>query len=114
MKNRTTFLKFSLAVAVLAATTLVTRASDKNEPDDVEEMLQNIGGKHYVEDMKVNDVGSVKVKNDETDEETYYHVYSAYVDPDYRVIIFDNTPRYLAHVSPPSGRNRLITDFFRA
>ncbi|MBT8042249.1 MAG: hypothetical protein HKP10_02500 [Kiritimatiellales bacterium] len=96
MKKQIPFLIGAFAV-LFTATALDASAAKKNEPKDPEEILEATGGKHFVEKMKVDDVGSVKVKDRKTDEESYYHVYSSYVNDKYRLIIFDNTPRYLGY-----------------
>lgn len=96
MKRKGQFLVFAIAV-LFTASALNATAGKKNEPDDPEEILEALGGIHFIEKMKVDDVGSVKVKDRKSGEETYFHVYSGYANEKYRVIIFDNTPRYLGY-----------------
>ncbi len=96
MKRNVPFLVFATA-AVLTASALDAMAGKKNEPKKPEEILKKIGGTHFTEKMKINDVGSVKVKDRKTGDETYFHVYSGYANDKYRVIIFDNKPTYLGY-----------------
>jgi hypothetical protein len=66
----------------------------KNKPArrDVEQILEEIGGAHNPEKMKVSPLGSV-----ETDS-TYYHVfYGSLKKGGYHLIFFDNTPAYLGY-----------------
>lgn len=92
-----------LTVAVVGGIVLSAYASPKKrEPDkrEVEKILQQIGGEHYVEGMKIRSIG--KIENNIPEEEdkgnikAYYWVFSATLpDGGYHVIIFDNTPFYL-------------------
>lgn len=66
----------------------------KNKPArrDVENILKEIGGEHFPENMKVSPIGPV-----ETDS-TYYHVfYGTKRKGGYHLIFFDNTPAYLGY-----------------
>jgi hypothetical protein len=92
-----TTLRKTLTVALVLAVAATTWGAKKNEPDEPEEILKTVGGKHYIEDMDINSVGSMEVENEETEEESYFHIYSSYADERYRVIIFDNTPEYLGY-----------------
>jgi hypothetical protein len=66
----------------------------KNKPSrsDVEKTLEEIGGEHFPENMKISPIGPV-----ETDS-TYYHVFSGTRKKGgYHLIFFDNTPAYLGY-----------------
>ncbi len=102
--NRT--LRFLLASAVIACFVTSSPASPKKrDPDkrDVDSILKKIGDKHYFEDMKVRDIGMIKTDIDEDQDaggiKAYYWVYSTPLPEDagYRLIIFDNEPRYLGY-----------------
>lgn len=87
-----------LILAVLCATGILsdTFAADvkKNKPArrDVENILEEIGGEHFPEDMKISPIGPL-----ETDS-TYYHIFSGTKRKGgYHLIFFDNTPAYLGY-----------------
>jgi hypothetical protein len=94
MKKSIVMMMSMTLVAGIATNAL---AGKKNEPKKPEKILEEIGGTHFVEKMKVSDVGSVKMKDRKSGDETYFHVYSSYVNDKYRVIIFDNKPTYLGY-----------------
>lgn len=92
----TSISRLMLAAACAAGILSSTFAADvqKNMPKrkDVEKMLEEAGGEHYPEDLKVSPVGSV-----ETDT-TYYHVwYGIRRKAGYHLLFFDNTPAYLGY-----------------
>lgn len=85
-------LAFALAAGIVSG----SLASDerKNDPSksEVEDILEEIGGDHFPERMKINKLGSV-----ETDK-TYYHIfYGSLKNGGYNLIFFDNTPAYLGY-----------------
>ncbi len=85
-----------VAVAMGAVLSSMAAEAKKNKPKNrraVELILEEIGGDHNPEKMKVTEVGSV-----ETDT-SWFHIYSGYLrkEYEYRIIIFDNTPRYLGY-----------------
>jgi hypothetical protein len=66
----------------------------KNKPSrkDVEQTLEEIGGEHFPEGLKISPVGPVET------ESTYYHVfYGTRKKGGYHLIFFDNTPAYLGY-----------------
>ncbi len=101
-----------IALVAVVATALSAHAGEKkNKPRKVEDILEQIGGEHWNEDMKVSFVGSVPVG------ETFYHVFSGYVDPVYRIIIFDNKPEYLGYYESqyePTGTEEEAVTFYVA
>lgn len=85
-----------LAAACLAGILSSTFAADvkKNMPKRkiVEQILEEIGGEHFPEKMKLSPLGSV-----ETDS-TYYHVWIGTLKrAGFHLIFFDNTPAYLGY-----------------
>lgn len=85
-----------LAFALTAGIVSGSLAADekKNDPSksEVEDILEEIGGDHLPERMKINELGSV-----ETDK-TYYHIfYGSLKKGGYHLIFFDNTPAYLGY-----------------
>lgn len=69
----------------------------KNDVDkkEVKELLEEIGGDHWIERMKVNEVCSMEFEN-EAGEDDYYHIYYATLKKGgYRVIVYNNVPEYL-------------------
>ncbi len=90
---------FSTVVAAIALSLGIvssTPAADvkKNAPSKskVEDILEEIGGEHFPEDMKVSFCASV-----ETDT-TYYHIFCGTLRKGgYHYIFFDNTPTYLGY-----------------
>ncbi|OUX37339.1 MAG: hypothetical protein CBE26_03320 [Kiritimatiellaceae bacterium TMED266] len=86
MKPFTLLLTFSLMLSI-------AHAEKKNPPkndDTVEEALSTAGKKHFPEDFKFDEIGTIE------HEETYFHAFVGYPkDGNYRVLIFDNSPAYL-------------------
>jgi hypothetical protein len=73
----------------------------KNEPDkrDVAKFLEELGGEHFVERMKVKDLCTLEFE-DANDDEVYYHILVATLrEGGYRIIIYDNKPEYLGYYS---------------
>ncbi|MDH3981890.1 MAG: hypothetical protein OES84_03205 [Kiritimatiellaceae bacterium] len=92
MKKRLATVMCIALAAIFASTTVNAKNEKKNAPKkkEVEKLLKEIAGDHYVEKMKIYEVGSIKVKP------TYYHVFSGILRKGgYRIIIYDNTPKYL-------------------
>lgn len=100
MKNWKSLLTVTTAAAIsLCAVSAVAKSVKKNDPDkrDVLKELEEIGGEHYVERMKINQVGSLKIEKPDG-KETYYHVYNVTLKKaGYRIVIYDNTPTYLGY-----------------
>ncbi|MDZ8117662.1 hypothetical protein [Pontiella agarivorans] len=73
----------------------------KNPPDEkeVEEILIELGDDHWVKDMDVDEFASSRIEDPVTEEDTYLHIYTSYVDASekYRIILFDNEQRYLGY-----------------
>jgi hypothetical protein len=97
MKKWTTLFTL-VAVTVLSLTAVNANAgTKKNDPNkkEVEQILKEIGGDHYVEKMKINSLCSMKLE-DAAGEDLYYHIFNISLKKGgYRVAIFDNTPNYL-------------------
>jgi len=94
IKNTTLCALIAVAVGMSTASTLAVK---KNDPDkrEVEKILKEIGGDHYVEKMKVYELCSMKLE-DADGEDVYYHIYNISLRKGgYRIVIFDNTPKYL-------------------
>ena len=92
---KTTY-KVMLAAACSAGILYSAFAADvrKNKPSrrDVEQTLEEIGGEHFPEGLKISPVGPVET------ETTYYHVfYGIRKKGGYHLIFFDNTPEYLGY-----------------
>jgi hypothetical protein len=80
------------AAGILSNTYALDVKKNKPSRKDVIRMLEEAGGEHYPEDLKVSPVGPV-----ETDT-TYYHVwYGTRKKGGYHLIFFDNTPAYLGY-----------------
>lgn len=88
-------------IPLLFITGRSAEAVRKNPPDerDVEDILIELGNDHWVKDMDVDELGSTRVEDPVTEEDTYFHIYSSYVDDSekYRIIVFDNDQRYLGY-----------------
>jgi len=90
---------FSTVIATMAFSVGIlsnTQAADvkKNAPSKstVEKTLQEIGGDHFPEKMKISELGSI-----ETDS-TYYHIFVGTLKGGgFHYIFFDNTPTYLGY-----------------
>jgi hypothetical protein len=88
--------KVMLTAACMAGILYSAFAADvkKNKPSrrDVEQRLEEIGGEHFPEGLKISPVGPV-----ETDS-TYYHIwYGTRKKGGYHLIFYDNTPAYLGY-----------------
>jgi phosphoribosylformylglycinamidine (FGAM) synthase PurS component len=87
-----------LTVTLLSFTSINAQAkTKKNDPDKktVEKILKEVGGEHYVDKMRINQVCSMEMEN-AAGEEVYYHVYNISLrEGGYRIAFFDNTPNYL-------------------
>ena len=97
MKVKSTTLFALVAIAVGLSAVGASARVKKNDPDkrDVEKELKEIGGEHYVEKMKVSQLCSMKLEDD-AGEDLYYHIYNVTLRKGgYRVVIYDNTPKYL-------------------
>ena len=80
------------SAGILSSTFAADVSKNKPSRNDVKQMLEEAGGEHYPEDLKVSPVGPV-----ETDS-TYYHVwYGTRKKSGYHLIFFDNTPAYLGY-----------------
>ena len=101
MKNLV--LKVILFITLLGTSSItVDAATKKNDPNkkEVEKILKEIGGEHYVDDMKINDICTLDFEDPKTEEDVYYHIYSGSLRKGgYHLIIFDNKPEYLGYYS---------------
>lgn len=71
-----------------------TKKNDLNKKE-VEKLLKEIGGEHYVERMKISNLCAMKFEAPDG-EDDYYHIYNASMkEGGYRIIIFNNKPDYL-------------------
>lgn len=90
--------KITALLCAIAVTGLLTaEAVKKNDPSkkEVEALMKEIGGDHYQERMKFNDLCSLKYE-DSTGEDNYWHIYVGETKKDgYHVIIYNNVPEYL-------------------
>lgn len=91
-----------LAIALAMGSITSSQAADekKNGPKNrraVEQILETLGEDHNPEKMKISEVGAVET------ESTWFHIYSGYLRDEnyYRIIIFDNTPKYLGYYEVP-------------
>lgn len=89
--------KTHLIILSLICIITLSYAEYKNAPKNdraVEEALKEAGGNHYSENFKFDDIGTIK-HND-----TFYHAYVGYnKDGTYRIILFNNIPKYLGYYS---------------
>lgn len=82
----------------------VERDLDKRE---VESDLRKFGGEHYFEDIKIREIGEIETEVDEEEDQdgnkAFYWIYSTILPDDagYRIIIYDNEPRYLGYYDVP-------------
>lgn len=73
-----------------------TKKNDLNKKE-VEAVLKEVGGDHYVERMKVSNLCAMKFEAPDG-EDDYYHIYNATMKAGgYRIIIFNNKPEYLGY-----------------
>ncbi|WP_372795825.1 SHD1 domain-containing protein [Pontiella sp.] len=88
----------TLICTTIAATGMLSaQAAKKNDPDkkEVEKLLKEIGGEHYVERMKIRDFCSMRYEMPDG-EDGYWHVLSGQLkEGGYHVIIYNNVPEYL-------------------
>lgn len=85
-----------ITVTMAFSMTAMAKSEKENAPNkkDVLKEMEEIGGEHYVEKMKMYEIGSVEVGS------TYYHVFNGQLkDGTYHVIIYDNEPKYLGFYS---------------
>lgn len=84
-----------IMLAGVLVTHIALAGEKKNDPDkrDVEESLQKLGETHFPKGMKTYKLGSLKT------EESYYHIFVGELKGgyNYRVIVFDNTPKYVGY-----------------
>lgn len=95
----------AIICATIATTAFIPQTalakSKKNDPDkkEVEKILKEIGGEHYVERMKIRSLCSLDFE-DASGEDDYYHIFNATLKAGgYRIIIFNNVPEYLGFYS---------------
>jgi hypothetical protein len=80
------------SAGILSSTFAANVGKNKPSRKDVEEILEEIGGDHFPEKMKISPIGPV-----ETDS-TYYHVFSGTLKKSgYHLIFFDNSLNYLGY-----------------
>jgi hypothetical protein len=80
------------SAGILSSTFAANVGKNKPSRKEVEQILEEIGGDHFPEKMKVSPIGPV-----ETDS-TYYHVfYGTLKKSGYHLIIFDNEKTYLGY-----------------
>jgi len=101
--NELRTIKYTTALMAAVFAAMATSAVIKNEPDEdkVEEVLKELGEKHWYEDMDIDDFGSLKAEDKSTGAETYFHIFFSFKDSFYRVIIFDNDQRYIGYYETP-------------
>ena len=99
MKSR--FLNIFTVAAILGSiATTVTAKTKKNDVDkkEVEKILKEVGGEHYVEGMKVRNLCTLEFEDEAADESVYYHFYVAALRKGgYHLVVFDNKPEYLGY-----------------
>ncbi|VGO23308.1 hypothetical protein [Pontiella sulfatireligans] len=92
-KTIATMMTMTLAFGI--ATSVIAKSEKKNAPRNtaaVEKDLKEAGSEHFPEKMKVGKVGPIKVGD------TYYHAFCGNLKKSgYRVIIYDNTPKYMGY-----------------
>ena len=79
---------------ILISMVSMSFSEKKNPPRNtraVEQALMEAGEPHFPEDIDVQKLGPIKHN------ETYFHVYAASLDANYRVLFFNNTPTYLGY-----------------
>lgn len=90
--------KITAMLCAIAVTGLLTaEAAKKNDPSkkEVEALMKEIGGDHYIERTKFNDLCSLKYE-DSTGEDNYWHIYVGATKKDgYFVYVYNNVPEYL-------------------
>lgn len=94
MKKTLTALLCLTTVLIGTTTQAGTKKNDPNKKE-VEKLLKEIGGEHYVERMKINDLCSMKFDGSDG-EDDFYHIYTASMKAGgYRILIYNNKPEYL-------------------
>ncbi|MEI6892534.1 MAG: hypothetical protein V5783_10220 [Pontiella sp.] len=89
----------SASAIFLAISTVDTLAARENDPDrrEVESLMKEIGGEHYVERMRISALCSLEFEKPDG-EDDYYHIYDVTLrDGGYRIIIYNNIPEYLGY-----------------
>ncbi|VGO14509.1 hypothetical protein PDESU_03071 [Pontiella desulfatans] len=98
MKTKWITLFTATAAIALSLSSMDAQAkTKKNDPDkkEVEKILKEVGGEHYVEKMKISSLCSMEFE-DAAGEELYYHIYNVSLkEGGYRIVFFDNVPNYL-------------------
>ncbi|MDF7799929.1 hypothetical protein P4C99_10670 [Pontiellaceae bacterium B1224] len=97
-KTLATIICATIATSALLPLNSMARTK-KNDLDrrEVDVILEEIGGDHIVENMKVRYMCSLKFE-DASGEDDYYHIYNGYLKKGgYRIIIFNNVPEYLGY-----------------
>lgn len=95
-----------LALATGIASGVMAKSERKDQPNKrfVEDALEELGGVHFPEKMKVKRISSIEI------EDTYYHIYEGELDKTgYHIIIFDNYRNYLGYYKsdfPPCNEER--------
>jgi hypothetical protein len=99
-------LTYILSLAIIIGFAEKSLAAAKKRDLDKREVtsdLRKFGGDHYFEDMKIRELGGIETDIDEEEDDgairAYYWIYFCEL-PDnagYRVIIYDNEPRYLGY-----------------
>ncbi len=89
----------TLAAGIAFISLDAVAGTKKNDPNrkEVEKILKEAGDTHYVERMKISALCSMKME-DAAGEDLYYHIYNVSLKKGgYRIVIFDNTPKYLGY-----------------
>ena len=86
-------MRLLLLCILLSISCDIALAEKKNPPkndDAIELALSEAGKDHFPEDLKFDEIGTIKHL------ETYYHAFVGYLKTgNYRILIFDNMPTYL-------------------
>ncbi|MDF7809167.1 hypothetical protein P4E94_17100 [Pontiellaceae bacterium B12219] len=96
-------IKVCIQLGVLCGLVHSASAIIKNVPDEdaVEEYLEELGEQHWHEDLDVDKFGSLQVKDPASGKDTYFHLFRAYLDKKYRVIVYDNNEQYIGFYETP-------------
>ena len=81
-------------ILILLCMVSISFSEKKNPPRNtraVEIALMEAGEPHFPEDIDIQKLGPIK-HND-----TYFHVYAATLDENFRVLYFNNTPTYIGY-----------------
>jgi hypothetical protein len=101
-RSITVFICATIATAALLPFNALA-GTKKNDPDKKEVLkeIEEIGGDHYVEKMKVSQLCNLKFEAADG-EDDYYHIYNASLkEGGYRIIIYNNKPEYLGFYTSP-------------